>query len=254
MALSREIPPLSQEQLPWSLLSVAQDVTPSGDHWPMGVSWRAANLQSPTEWDPHCSEDEPVMKTLEAEHDLGESKSVVLYLPYICPTAGPHTDADVQEAKKRLEGHLSAGVEKFFWTWALSNTTSLSVTGTASAVVAELAHGLAKAGFVGAGMIHMPSWAGITYLDGTSFDGSSGNAPRTARGDHIVIGAGYGGAGNVDRNLVIATGPVGYMVSNIEVYESPEHVVKDNRRVLLAEAYVSLQVDSVPVVSATISS
>lgn len=250
MALLREIPPLSQEQLPWSLLNVAKDVTPSDGHWPNGVAWRAANLQAPTEWDPHCA-DEPVEKSLASESDLYESKSVVLYLPYVCPTAGPYTNDDMAEAKRRLEERLSAGIESFFWTWALSNATALGVTGTAGKVVAELAHGLVTGGFVNSGMIHMPSWAGITYLDGIGYDASGNKAPRTARGDRIVIGAGYGAGG---RNTVIATGPVGYLKSDIEVFESPEHTVVDNKRVLLAECYVSLQVDEAPIVKATISS
>lgn len=247
MAYNRiEIPTLVREPLPWNILEVAQDVTPNDDRWTSGIAWESGIVGDIRTWNPQA--DPFVEKDLTADGEPnGEFDISVIYLPYVCATSGPADDADVKLAKDRLEAGTAAGVEAALWEWAFSTATEVGATGTAGEVVALLGQHLADSGLPTRGFFHLPSWSAEIYLSQSGFDPSSENAPRTNRGDSIVVGAGYPNVGVLGTNqAVLASGPVGYLLGDIEINESAEYVTSENQRVILAERYVALQVDDEP--------
>lgn len=248
MAYNRfEVPTLARTPLPWSLLNIAEDVTPSGDgsdRWVSGVTWKNGESPAVRSWESLSLT--PGDKNLVYDPDPeGTFDPVVLYLPYQCPTSGPTTDEDVNEAKTRLEYGTPAAAEAVFWNWAMSNATNIGVTGTTGEIVAALSQKMAMDGATAQNVIHMPMWAGEMYLKDRKNDDAP---PLTGSGNLVVVGAGYPHVGSLgSHQIIMATGPVGYMLSGIEVIESPAHIVGGNTRITLVERYLSFQIEQAPI-------
>lgn len=234
-----ELPALAAEPLPWNLVEVAEDLNPGGDKWSGGVSWVELATTKPRTWDPWVGGN----KNLSIDNSTGEFSPVVLYLPYVCPTSGPATDDDRTAARKAMEAATPAGVEAIFWAWAFNAADAVGVTGDAVPVIAALGQKLADKGLTGAGTIHMPPWSAEHYLSRSGFDAGGDSAPRTNRGDKISVGAGYPSVGTANSTqAVVASGPVGVAMSDIDLIESDgEDIITTNRRVILAERYVTIQ-------------
>jgi len=239
-----EIKTLVREPLPWNLLEVAVDVTPDNDRWESGIAWESDIAPAARHWDQFA--EVPQEKDLSLDPEInGEWNTSVIYGVYRCPA--PPDDADIDRVRRRLEVGTPAGVEAAFWSWAFDAATAIA-TGTPAEVVSQLGQALADSGLATVGIFHMPSRAAERYLGSNGFNPSSENGPRTNRGDKVAVGAGYPNVGNpaTTSQWIIASGPVGYLLSDIEVIESPESVKTNNMRELLAERRVALQVDSVP--------
>lgn len=248
MAYNRiELPTLVREPLPWNLLEVAEDVTPGNDRWTSGIAWRNDIADAARVWNPNLSGEDFVEKDLtpSAADGLEDNLASVLYGAYVCANDGSSSDEDVEIVRRRLATGSAAGVEALFWDWAFDAATSV-VTGTPGEVVSQLGQAMSDSGLATQGILHMPARAAEMYLSGNGFNPALGNAPLTNRGDRVAVGAGYPNVGSPTAQWVIISGPVGYLLSDIEVMESPENVVKTNQKVLLAERYAALQVDSAP--------
>lgn len=245
MAYGRiEIPTLVREPLPWNLMAVAEDVTPANDRWTAGIAWESDIADAARSWNPLATGEARTDKDLTANpEENGEWSPTVLYGVYKCPT--PTDDADIDRVRRRLDVGSSAGLESAFWTWAFNQATPVA-TGTATEVVARLGQAVSDSGLATSGILHMPARAAEIYLGANGFNPSAGNMPLTARGDRVSVGAGYPSTGTAESQWVVISGPVGYLLSEIEVLESPESIVKGNMRELLAERYAALQVDSAP--------
>lgn len=241
-----EIATLVREPLPWNLLEVATDVTPDNDRWTSGIAWRNDISDAARVWNPMATGEDFVEKDLSpgTSGGLEDNLASVLYGAYVCPTDG-NMDGDVDIVRRRLDAGSAAGVESLFWTWAFDAATA-AATGTPSEVVSQLGQAMSDSGLATQGILHMPARSAEMYLSGNGFNPSQGNMPLTNRGDRVSVGAGYPDTGTADSQWVIISGPVGYLLSDIEVMESPENVVKTNERVLLAERYAAIQVDSAP--------
>lgn len=251
MAYARiEIPTLVREPLPWNLRDVARDVTPDNDRWTAGISWETDIAPAARTWNPLATGEDRVDKDLTApDEDNGEWLPSVIYGVYRCPT--PVDDADLDRVRRRLEVGTPAGLEAAFWTWAFDIATPVA-TGTAVEVVSQLGQAASDSGLATQGILHMPARAGEIYLGANGFNPAVGNMPMTNRGDRVAVGAGYPSVGGADAQWVILSGPVGYLLSDIEVLESPESITTANMRELLAERYAALQVDTEPLVKGLI--
>lgn len=245
MAYGRiEIPTLVREPLPWNLREVAQDVTPGNDRWTSGVAWETDIADAAKSWNPLATGEDRVDKDFTVpDNALGEWDPVVLYSVYACPT--PADDDDIDRIRRRMDAGTPAGLESAFWTWAFDQATPIA-TGTATEVVGQLGQAASDSGLATQGILHMPARAAELYLGANGFNPSSGNMPLTNRGDRVAVGSGYPSTGTAESQWVILSGPVGFLLSDIEVLESPESIVKNNMRELLAERYAALQVDSEP--------
>lgn len=245
MAYNRiEIPTLVREPLPWNLMAVAEDVTPDNDRWEAGIAWETDIAPAARHWDQFADpfEDKDLSHPDEVN---GEWATSVIYGVYACPA--PPDDDDIARVRRRLEVGSPAGVEAAFWSWAFDAATA-TATGTPAEVVSQLGQALADSGLATAGIFHMPSRTAERYLGSNGFNPGSDNPPRTNRGDKVAVGAGYPNVGNpvATSQWIIASGPVGYLLSDIDVIESPESIKTNNMRELLAERRVALQVDSAP--------
>lgn len=243
MAYNRiEIPTLVREPLPWNLLEVAVDVTPDNDRWESGIAWETDIAPAARHWDQFA--DPFVDKDFSLDDEVnGEWTTSVIYGVYNCPA--PPDDDDIARVRRRLEVGSPAGVESVFWTWAFDIATPVA-TGTAAEVVSQMGQALSDEGLATAGIYHMPARSAEIYLGQSGFNAGGDRPPRTNRGDKVAVGAGYPDTGTADSQWIIASGPVGYLLSDIEVMESPESIKVNNMRELLAERRVALQVDTTP--------
>lgn len=248
MAYNRiELPTLVREPLPWNLLEVAEDVTPGNDRWTAGIAWRNDIADAARVWNPNLSGEDFVEKDLtpSTADALEDNLASVLYGTYVCANDGSSNEEDTEIVRRRLTTGTAAGVESLFWDWAFDIATAVA-TGTPAEVVSQLGQAMSDSGLATQGILHLPSRSAERYLGASGFNPSQGNMPLTNRGDRISVGAGYPNVGSATSQWVIVSGPVGYLLSDIEVMESPENVVKTNQKVLLAERFAALQVDSAP--------
>lgn len=252
MAYNRvEIPTLIPRTLPWNLLTVAENATPSdSEHWMAGASWSNVAETSLREWDPHAS---PIVdKAMSpAEFEIVSGLPVVLYLPVSCPTSGPLTDADVDRAIELFHAATPSAVESVFWSLASLNASAVGVTGTATSAVGAVGQKLSE-NVSGAGILHLPAWSAEQYLSGRSLQEDA--ALVSGRGDRIVVGAGYPSVGTLGTSqLILGSGPVAYLLGEPEVIESPASILDDNTRTLLVESTLVLQFDPELIFSATVT-
>lgn len=251
-----EVPTLERQPLPWSLLTVADDVTPEGQRtgdsarWEGGLAWESDRSVQVRSWDQTA--ETPGDKDLSVNTEVnGSWDPVVIYLTYQCAT---FDDTDEARVRRRLEAGAHQAAETHFWTWAISAATAVA-TGTATEVVAEMGQALSDTDLGTQGLFHMPARSAEVYLGSNGFDPGEGKQPRTAgRGDKIAVGAGYTNEGNPvgTSQWIVASGPVGVLRSEIRVIKSNEFVTEKNEFVYLAEQVIGFQVDDAPLVKGLI--
>lgn len=245
------------EKAEHSLLASA--INPQGDarpdNWQVGLTAKAEFCGQASAWDP-CSTGADRKKVDPGENpDAFDYSPFMLEVPFQCSSFGWQA-ADYQgRAERFIKAATPKALEREFWTGEKIPSNQSLVGGTpndddhvlnpggASAPVAvSPIMGLILAGAAlsncstgGKGMIHVPAETGEALYQAYSFDeDDQQNLVTGARGDIIVVGAGYPGTGpegqpapTGTQQWIYATGMVSVLIDDAVVHPQELHEALD---------------------------